>query len=1056
MNPFQDAFISYGRADSRDFAVLLNQQLAGMGLEVWVDFDDIPLGVDYQKQIDDGIDKTDNFLFVISPHAVNSSYCALELELAIKRGKRIIPLMHVEEISYETWAQRHPNKSLEDWHAYKDQGKSTSFANMHPAIQKINWVFFREGIDDYTRSLKDLLAIFQRDADYVRQHTILLNQALKWESNHRRGRDLLVEANLEQAASWLTTPFPDHQPPCIPTRLHCQFIAESLKNANDGMTQVFLCHAESDREAFEQIYDSLTRVGLTVWTSGQDIQKGVDFKAAIDLGIEAADNLVYLLSPDSLRSSWCRHEVQYALSLNKRIVPVLVQSIATETIPDSLEDLQFIDLTDNVEASDYLQDESELLKALGQDAEYYQTHKRLLTKALKWERQLRNPCILLRGHPLHQAETWLEVAQKQARHRPLPIQTEFVQASLKQAPDARLNVFIASDSKDLEFARKLNETLQIQGERTWFKLDETALEPDAAVEVSEGIERAENCIFVISPEALTDDTLLEELRIATTLSKRIIAVSYRDFDRSKLPSVLTASPWVDFSAHGEDFLHNFGLLYRVLKSHPRHVRTHTRLLIRALEWQQSDHDDSTLLQGRELTKAETWLDQATGQTPKPSELQIAYLKSSRDLSARKVKPRSVLSVSVGVTLLVLVARLFGLLQGLELAAYDYLLRQRPAEAIDDRFLIVTVEDSSNAFIHQQLINGAYQPGIGTIPDGALEDALNILEENSPRLIGLDFYRDFPAQPVVAETLTNADNLLAVCKTEYNGRGNTKPDEITWERVGYTDFVADEQAGPKFVRRHYLMQDADPQYCDTSNSFSLLLAKKYLEQEGTSLVSPAKPEGGFRGNGLQLGGLTVPNLSLLKGPYYPAGLDLSTFDGYQTLLNFRTVRNPQTNRKDPQRFASVVTLEALLTGNVAKDQIEDRIILIGYVDYADRNADYWDTSWGEMPGVFLQGQMTSQLISAVLDGRSLIRWWRADGEALWIFVWALAGGATVWQMVRLSRSGVAIAVGAGLLCIICYGAMVIMTLWIPLVPPLVTFSLTGGSVALLNYRLRKPY
>ncbi|MEL6381693.1 MAG: TIR domain-containing protein, partial [Cyanobacteria bacterium J06626_18] len=1018
MNPFQDAFISYGRADSRDFAVQLNQRLTEMGLEVWFDFDDIPLGVDYQKQIDDGIDKTDNFLFVISPHAVNSPYCTLELELALKRGKRIIPLMHVEEISYETWAERYPDGSLEDWHRYKDEGKSTSFANMHPAIQKINWVFFREGIDDYGRSLKDLLEIFQRDADYVRRHTILLNRALTWENNHRRGRDLLVEAHLEQAASWLTTQFSDRQPPCVPTRLHCQFISESLKNANDGMTQVFLCHAESDRDAFEQIYDSLIRAGLTVWTSWQDIQKGVDFKEAIDLGIEAADNLVYLLSPDSLRSSWCRHEVQYALSLHKRIVPVLVQPIESETIPDSLEGLQFIDLTDNVEASDYRQDESDLLKALGRDAEYYQAHKLLLTKALKWERQLRNPCVLLRGHPLHQAAPWLEVAQKHARHRPLPIQAEFVQESLKQPPNARLSVFIASNSKDLEFARKLNETLQIQGERTWFKLDETDLGPDTDAQVSEGIERAENCVFVISPEALTDATLLEELNIAATLSKRIIAVSYREFDRSQLPPVLTASPWVDFSTHGEDFLHNFGLLYRVLKSHPQHVRTHTRLLIRALEWQQSDHDDSTLLQGRELTKAETWLEQAQGQTPKPSELQIAYLKASRDLSARKVKPRSVLGVSVGVTLLVLIARLFGLLQGLELAAYDYLLRQRPAEEMDDRFLIVTVEDGSNAFIRQQLIDGDYQPGIGTLPDEALEDALNILNENGPRLIGLDFYRDFPAQPVVAETLENTGNLLAVCKSEYDGRGNEKPPEMAWERVGYTDFKPDEQTGPTFIRRHYLMQDADPQFCNTSTSFSLLLALQYLEQEGVAFTNPAKPEGGFRGNGLQFGNLTIPNLSLLKGPYYP-GMPLEdAFGGYQTLLNFRTVRSPESQSKDAERFAPVVTLEDVLTGNVARDQIEGRIVLIGYTDYADRNADYWETPLGEMPGVFLHGQMASQLISAVLDGRSLIRWWPAGGEALWIFAWALAGGAAAWQVVRLSRSVVAIVIGAGLLCIVC--------------------------------------
>ena len=48
MNPLQDVFISYGRADSKAFAAMLNQRLIDTGREVWFDFDDIPLGVDYQ------------------------------------------------------------------------------------------------------------------------------------------------------------------------------------------------------------------------------------------------------------------------------------------------------------------------------------------------------------------------------------------------------------------------------------------------------------------------------------------------------------------------------------------------------------------------------------------------------------------------------------------------------------------------------------------------------------------------------------------------------------------------------------------------------------------------------------------------------------------------------------------------------------------------------------------------------------------------------------------------------------------------------------------------
>ena len=60
----QDAFISYGRADSKAFASKLNDCLAERGLDIWFDFDDIPLGVDYQNQIDDGIERSKNFLLV--------------------------------------------------------------------------------------------------------------------------------------------------------------------------------------------------------------------------------------------------------------------------------------------------------------------------------------------------------------------------------------------------------------------------------------------------------------------------------------------------------------------------------------------------------------------------------------------------------------------------------------------------------------------------------------------------------------------------------------------------------------------------------------------------------------------------------------------------------------------------------------------------------------------------------------------------------------------------------------------------------------------------------
>ena len=58
----QDVFISYGRRDSLEFATYLNQRLIEAGYSAWFDFNDIPQGVDYQKQIDDGIEKDEKLI----------------------------------------------------------------------------------------------------------------------------------------------------------------------------------------------------------------------------------------------------------------------------------------------------------------------------------------------------------------------------------------------------------------------------------------------------------------------------------------------------------------------------------------------------------------------------------------------------------------------------------------------------------------------------------------------------------------------------------------------------------------------------------------------------------------------------------------------------------------------------------------------------------------------------------------------------------------------------------------------------------------------------------
>lgn len=1063
MHEFQDAFISYGRADSRPFVSQLHQWLGDRGFDVWCDFEDIPLGVNFQHQIDDAIANSHNFLFVISPHSVNSPYCHKEIERAIHCGKRIIPLMHIEQISRETWLQRNPDRTPDQWDDFKAKGLHSSQINIHPAIAQINWVFFRAGVDDFDVSLAGLLEVFQRHSSYVKQHTQLFFQGQEWERHQKQSRYLLVGEDRQAAENWLKTHFEDEQAPCEPTDLHCEFICESTKNANNLMTQVFLCHAEQDTPIADKIARTLMRQGLTVWRNQSDIHTGAEYQQAIAQGIEGADNVVYLFSPDSLTSKFCQQALDHAFTYNKRIIPLRLQftqpaaqfarqpqrgldqiydRVVEDTssslpIPSKLQSVQFIDLVEHGNEAQYREAMNRLLHELDQDTVYYEQHKILLVKALKWQQQQQNPSILLQGYNLRLAEAWLKTAKGRSHHPPTPLHETFIEESLKRPADLSLDVFIAYSRVDSDFVRKLNDALQIQGKTTWFDQESIASGVDYQQEIYRGIERCNNFLFIISPESVHSPYCADEVEYAAKLNKRIVTVLHREVPLADLPRPLATVQWIDFRRHGGDFLANYGELLRTLDTDLDHVRSHTRLLVKAMEWEQSGRDDSFLLRGKDLATSEQWLQQTANKQPAPTDLQLQFLTASRELPKRKIKPRTVLVTSLAATALVFVARFLGLTQPLELGMYDTLLRSRPDEAQDDRFLIIGVDEPSLDFLDRK-----YEKAGGKLPDTALVDLLNLLKPQSPRLIGLDFYRPFAAKPELAKLLQQNQNLIVLCKSNYEGEGTTKPPEVnSSNRLGFSDFVDD---GGRTLRRHYLMQIVDPKFCDTTDAFNLVLARRYLESANQPFTSPITEDGRY-GQEMRFGETVVPQLLGEGSGYQNMNNQLR---GYQTLLNYRTYQG------NPNAFAPMISLKDILSDPAKAAIAKDRIVLIGYTAKSTGAEDSWNTPYGkEITGVMAQAQMASQIISATLDQRRLIWWWSLGVETLWILGWAVVGGLIGWV---LRRPLWQVVVGAGALATlygICYLVMVLQSGWIPFVPPAIALILTTAGVIFLTNRLR---
>ena len=88
-----EIFLSYSRKD-RTFVQKLDKRLRKEGRDPWVDWEDIPLGADWWEEIESGIEKTDTFVFIISPDSIVSDVCSREIDYAISHNKRMVLVVY--------------------------------------------------------------------------------------------------------------------------------------------------------------------------------------------------------------------------------------------------------------------------------------------------------------------------------------------------------------------------------------------------------------------------------------------------------------------------------------------------------------------------------------------------------------------------------------------------------------------------------------------------------------------------------------------------------------------------------------------------------------------------------------------------------------------------------------------------------------------------------------------------------------------------------------------------------------------------------------------------
>ncbi len=195
------------------------------------------------------------------------------------------------------------------------------------------------------------------------------------------------------------------------------------------MAQVFISYSRMDKEFVQKLVGALVAGNREVWLDDRNIEPTAEWLKEIFSNIESSDNFLFVISPDSVVSTYARKEIDHAALNNKRIVPIFYKPVPDKDIPEAVAKFQRIDFSggDGFDAK-----LAKLVAALDTDLEWKQDHTRLLTRAKEWEQEGKDTSFLLRGKDLREAEQWVA---KSAENEPKPttLHSQYILASRQSA-----------------------------------------------------------------------------------------------------------------------------------------------------------------------------------------------------------------------------------------------------------------------------------------------------------------------------------------------------------------------------------------------------------------------------------------------------------------------------------------------------------------------------------------------------------------------------------------------------------------------------------------------
>src|SRR5262249_44051717 len=142
----------------------------------------------------------------------------------------------------------------------------------------------------------------------------------------------------------------------------------------------------------------------------------------------ASDGVVFVVSPEAIKSERCRWEVNRAIELSKRLLPVVFKPVPEGDIPEKLRRLHFISFDSGL---GFTQPLSQLAAALRVDLNWIREHTRLAEIASRWDARGRPEWLLLRADDLKATKQWMA-----SRNAAAPEITDMQRAFVRASEDA--------------------------------------------------------------------------------------------------------------------------------------------------------------------------------------------------------------------------------------------------------------------------------------------------------------------------------------------------------------------------------------------------------------------------------------------------------------------------------------------------------------------------------------------------------------------------------------------------------------------------------------------